>query len=466
MKKKRIDNIIDACLAEELFQPWFQDIETWASWMAFLKTMFGLKKTKEDKAIIKAATNRTKINKKPYNEAWMIIGRRGGKSRCLALIAVFLACFKDWKPYLSPGERGTVMIVAADRKQARVIFRYIEAFLNEVPMLKPLVERHTMESFELKNSITIEIHTASFRSTRGYTIIAALIDEIAFFRSDESSNPDYEIIEAIRPGMGTIPGAMMLCASSPYARRGELWNHYKDYFGKNDSEILVWKAETRFMNPTLNPKVIERAYKRDPSSAIAEYGAEFRTDVERLITEEVVEANTANGRFELPPIKDTYYVGFVDPSGGSADSFTLGIAHLKDGIHILDCIREVIPPFSPEGVVKDFATVLKKYGISEVTGDRYAGEWPRERFRKEGIHYKVSSNTKSEIYKEVLPLLNSEQTELLDLTKMKIQLLNLERRTSRGGKDTIDHPPGGHDDIINAGAGALVECHGGGVDLW
>ena len=129
-------------------------------------------------------------------------------------------------------------------------------------------------------------------------------------------------------------------------------------------------------------------------------------------------------------------------------------------------VREVVPPFSPEDTVKDFAKTLKKYGISEVTGDRYAGEWPRERFRFEGIHYKVSVRTKSEIYKEVLPLLNSEQTELLDLEKMRIQLLSLERKTSRGGKDSIDHPPGGHDDVINSGAGALVECHVGGVELW
>ncbi len=467
MKPRHIDNIVDACLDEKLFQRWFQDVETWAAWMAFMKAVFGLKKTKADKAIIKAATNRTKIKKTPYREAWLVVGRRGGKSRMLALMAVFLACFHNWKPFLSPGERGTIMIVAADRKQARVIFRYIEAFLKEVPLLDGLIQRHTMESFELNNGINIEIHTASFRTVRGYTIIAALLDEIAFFRADDSSNPDYEIIEAIRPGMGTIPNAMLLCASSPYARRGELWNNYKDHFGVDDSDILIWQAETRFMNPSLDPKIIERAYKRDPATALAEYGAQFRTDVERLVTEEVITANTIPKRFELPPSKDQYYLGFVDPSGGSADSFSLGIAHLEgDERHVLDLVREVRPPFSPESTVTEFAHLLKRYGISEVVGDRYAGEWPRERFRNEGIHYKVSVKTKSEIYREMLPLLNSEQCELLDHEIMRIQLLSLERRTSRGGKDSIDHPPGGHDDVINSAAGALVECHIGGVELW
>src|SRR5262249_15501148 len=66
---------------------------------------------------------------------------RGGKSFALALIAVFLACFGDWQQYLGPGERGTIMIVAADRQQARVIMRYVRGLITSVPMLAPLVQR-------------------------------------------------------------------------------------------------------------------------------------------------------------------------------------------------------------------------------------------------------------------------------------------------------------------------------------
>jgi hypothetical protein len=53
--------------------------------------------------------------------------------------------------------------------------------------------------------VTIEIHTASFRSTRGYTVVAALCDELAFWPSDEQASPDTEILAAIRPGMITNP---------------------------------------------------------------------------------------------------------------------------------------------------------------------------------------------------------------------------------------------------------------------
>lgn len=83
-------------------------------------------------------------------------------------------------------------------------------------------------------------------------------------------------------------------------------------------------------------------------------------------------------------------------------------------------------------------------------GDRYAGEWPREQFRKRGVEYLESEDSKSEIYQNVLPLLNSRRAELLDVRRLARQLCAPERRTARGGGDSIDHSPGGHDDVANA----------------
>ena len=123
---------------------------------------------------------------------------------------------------------------------------------------------------------------------------------------------------------------------------------------------------------------------------------------------------------------------------------------------MLDLVREVHPPFSPDAVVSEFAATLKAYRCSTVTGDRYAGEWPRERFRVHGIRYEPSSKTKSDLYAELLPLLNSGGVELLDVKRLGAQLIGLERRTARGGRDSIDHAPRGHDDVVNAAAGALV----------
>jgi hypothetical protein len=38
-----------------------------------------------------------------------------------------------------------------------------------------------------------------------------------------------------------------------------------------------------------------------------------------------------------------------------------------------------------------------------VVGDRYGGEWPRERFRKHGIDYRVSDKPRSDLYRDMLP---------------------------------------------------------------
>jgi hypothetical protein len=149
-------------------------------------------------------------------------------------------------------------------------------------------------------------------------------------------------------------------------------------------------------------------------------------------------------------------VAFTDPSGGSADAFTLAIAHVEDNIVVLDLVREVAPPFLPSEVVEEFADILKAYKIRTVQGDRYAGEWPPEQFNRNGISYEPSELNKSEIYQELLPLLNSRTVALLENDRLQRQLLSLERRTSRGGRDAIDHPRGGRDDLANAVAGALV----------
>jgi hypothetical protein len=91
-----------------------------------------------------------------------------------------------------------------------------------------------------------------------------------------------------------------------------------------------------------------------------------------------------------------------------------------------------------------------------VRGDRYGGEWPREVFRKHGVEYSVADKAKSDLYRDLLPLLNSGRCELLDHPRLVAQLCSLERRTARGGRDSIDHAPGAHDDAANCVAGVAV----------
>src|SRR5262249_30323655 len=121
-----------------------------------------------------------------------------------------------------------------------------------------------------------------------------------------------------------------------------------------------------------------------------------------------------------------------------------------------DALREVRPPFSPDAVVSEFAETLKRYGVSQVRGDRYAGSWPADAFAKHGVTYEPSERVKSDVYRDALPLLNAHRVALLDVPRLKAQLVGLERRTARGGRDSIDHGPGGHDDAANVAMGAVL----------
>jgi hypothetical protein len=371
------------------------------------------------------------------------------------LTACYLAAFRDWRAKLSPGERAVILLVAGDREQAK-IHRYIAGILA-TPLLASLVENVTADSIDLKGGVTVEVVTRSYRAIRGRSVAVAILDELAFWRSDHSANPDSEVLNAIRPSMATFGGdAMVVAGSSPYARRGVLWDAFKRWFGKDDAENLVWQAPTRTMNPTISQDFIDKEFERDPASAAAEYGAQFRSDIAEFVSLGVLEACTADGLFEIPPMSGTAYLAFCDPSGGSSDSMTLAIAHHDDGVAVLDCVREVRAPFQPEAVVADSCTTLAAYGVAKVMGDRYAGEWPREQFKKRNVDYVPSERVKSDIYRDCLPLLNSRKCQLLDIRRLILQLHGLERRTARGGKDSIDHGPGQHDDLANAVAGAVI----------
>jgi hypothetical protein len=170
------------------------------------------------------------------------------------------------------------------------------------------------------------------------------------------------------------------------------------------------------MNPSVPQAFIDAEYERDPASASAEYGANFRSDIAEFVGLDVIEACVAEGCYEIAPLKSISYVAFCDPSGGSSDSMTLAIAHKDaEGLIILDAIREQRAPFSPEIVVDDFCKTLASYRVRRVTGDRYAGEWPREQFRKRGVDYIPSLIVKSDLYRNLLPLLNPTSPTERDL---------------------------------------------------
>jgi hypothetical protein len=449
--------ILDVWNDKALFGQLFKNSSSWHSWEVYLQALFGLGIEAMDRDFFKLATGLDEAPTSKASESYVICGRRSGKSYTTALLASYLAAFKNWSPYLSVGERGWVFIVATDKSQAGIIKGYISGIFDRIKMLRPLVERETQEVLDLKNGISIAVKPASFRGVRGYTLVAAILEELAFYRSDESASPDRELIAALRPALATCPESLLIGISTPYAKNGHLYEMYRRYYGNTDGP-LVWAAPSLTMNPTLDSGLIERAIKEDPQAARSEWlGAIFRDDISTFIALEAVEAAVVPGRLELAPQPELRYEAFIDPSGGSSDSFTLAIGHRgEEGKIVLDALRERRPPFRPSVVVEEYSALMKSYRVMRAKSDHYAGAWVPEVFKSHGITIDASDMSASDYYVNLLPLILNGSIELLDQKRLIAQLANLERRVRPTGKDLVTHPQNGHDDCANAVAGCLV----------
>ena len=434
---------------------------SWQAWRSFLAAFFGLPMDGPATELYAQCTNRQESPQGAFRRGYLIAGRGAGKSYVCSLIVTYLACFVDWSRGLALGGRPVVLLVAPTTEQAKIDLGYIRGILDGSPILRHMVANTTASSVELRTRtgiVEIQVVSANYRSIRGRAICAAVVDESAFLRQEESSQPDVEIVNAITPALGRFgKRGVLLVVSTPYSRRGVLYQAYRKYFGSEDADSICWLAPTLVMNPSFDQDVINEALAEDPARAAAEYLCEWRSDIESFIALEAIEGCVVRGVREIPPAAGIQYHGFVDASGGGQDSFTMGVSHRRmDGVIVLDCVREVRPKFSPDSVTAEFAGVFKAYRITKIFGDDYAGEWPKERFAKNGILYESIGKPRSDLYKEFAPLLHSARVELLDNQRMVAQIHGLERRVHPGGRDAINHAPNSHDDVANAAAGAVV----------
>lgn len=433
--------------------------DSWKLWRILLIAAMGEPLEDDEREAFRGVTERESEPLERVDELWCVVGRRAGKTRAAGTLGAYTACLCDWSDKLAAGERGVLPVLAASTSQADRAFMHVAGVLQQSPVLSSMIEGEpTADTIRLKTSIDVQIKPANFRTVRSITAVAAICDELAFWHIEGSRNPDKEILTALRPALLTTGGPLMVI-SSPYARKGELFRTYRAHYGDGgDPLMLVAKGPSKTFNPSLSQSAIDKAYQRDPAAAVAEYGGEFRVDVEALLTRETVErAVDLNVTARKYDPNKTYF-GFVDPSGGSSDSMTLAIAHREDTTAVIDLTMEEKPPYSPEAVTKKFAAALKAYGLSRVKGDRFGGEWCREPFRRHGIEYELSEANRSELYLAAVPAFNSDRVSLLDDDRAVEQFIALERRSSRGGRDIVDHPPGAHDDLANAIAGAIWEA--------
>jgi hypothetical protein len=266
-----------------------------------------------------------------------------------------------------------------------------------------------------------------------------------------------------------FPGSIKILISSVNKRGGLLYDRFAEHFGRDSDDTLVVMGESLKFNPTLDPTIIERELLRDPDRAAAEYLCRWRDDLSSFLDRQLVEAAITRGLTARPPREGVFYQAFADPSGGRGDAFTAAIAHEENnGLVVLDALYERRAPFTPTAVVAEIARLLNSYNIRQVTGDHYAADWVVDGFAKELITYVQSERDKSKLYLDALPLFTSGRARLVDNERLVHQLVSLERRVGRIGRDVVSHPnhANAHDDLANAACGALVLATTGDPGHW
>ena len=380
-------NIIKAIKDKNLFRRFIgNELDSWRNWLIALRALYGIKikPTPYVTDLVHLCTGRD-IDLLPadgFDAALFLTGRRSGKSKIAAIIGAFEAALSGREKLLAKGEMGLVAIIAPTKKQARIIKSYLRAIFDTTDLLKAEIVNETQEGFLLSNGVLIEILVGDWRSVRGYTLLAAIVDEVCFFGLDEESRvrSDTELVRAIQPSLATTNGRL-ICISSPYAKKGWAFSQYQKHFGNDSSSVLVWNCPSRTMNPTLSQKKVDEAMAEDLASAKSEYLGEFRDDIGIFLPREIIESVVIRGRKELLPKSGIQYFAFADISGGRSDDAALGIGHQNEKkTVVIDFLKRYRPPHSPYAVIQSMSEELRRFGLRQCKGDNYSAEFVAQAF--------------------------------------------------------------------------------------
>ena len=426
-----------------------------------LKAVYGLDLDDEELSLFCQTTGLSEYySGREWTEATFILGRRSGKSDKIASkIALFEACARKHK--LTPGQRAVVMVVASEKKrQARIVFDYILSPLESSPILKKLIQKVTAEEIFLINGVSIQVFPCDPGRVRGYSLVCFIGDEVGSWML-EGRRIDVSVLDAARPGLD-FDYSKLIKISTPGMQKGEIYQDFKQYYGKQNDDVIVFRGSTQLFNPTYSQRKLSKLQKRKPGVYKVEHLAEFKQDVASMYAPEMIDAAVNENRtLELSCNETHDYFCFVDVAGGGGkDSYAIAIGHrTKEERIIIDVVRSRAPKFNPDEVTREYVKLCSQYRIYQVTGDKFSGDWASSSWTKHSkgtIVYLKSDRTKSELYLESEGLFNTGMIEIPDKEQAISELKDLIRKSRSGGKDSVDSYSGQPEDEANVITGCAV----------
>lgn len=415
----------------------------------------------------------------PKNRIDLVVGRRAGKSTLSAILSIYFAIIRNWKPFLKKHPYATVLILSHSREFSEEILDLIRNFINESPVLCRLLDqskdkkmRKTLFSLAVPfrrdrakwefSKVVIQVGAASKKTVRGKATVVVLCDEIAFWNlSDKASDKDDEILRALRPALMQFKQyALLIKLSSPGIKQGMLYKEYQQSrrLGGSDKlpeNYVVFKAPTWVWNDIIEEREFREELAIDPHGFGSEYRGDFIDSISNFISPELVDLCKVSGVIsQMPEPKDidVVYHAAID-AAFKKDRFTFTIVGAIRG-KIKQYVMKAwhgsrIKPVKAKEVADYVQKVSKDYGFSKVYADQYAFQPLKEIFLQYGVELEERTFTnsyKKQILFNYKSLIHSQKIDLLDNETLIDETKQLVVEQTDTGTVRIGHPPGGHDD--------------------
>lgn len=403
------------------------------------------------------------IEGREYTDITLIVGRRAAKSCIGDFILTYEALCGGHKRRLAIKDQDPVFLhVSQDLGQAMAGMRqYTLYYLKSSPagleLLGDLQKSVTQRSIRLEGCGLIKVGPPNIKVGRGDSIPCAVLDEVAYWQSDEkSAAPDFEVEKAIEYGMSQFGQyAKRLKLSTPYTEEGLLWTTQQiGTHGRfltdpaqraaNQFKLVLQGPSPLLNNPTITRVFLTEKRAKDSAAFDREIGAKFAKAVAGYLPHALVTRAITPGVTKREAQRGPYYVAAIDPAF-KHDTFPLCIGHLDHtGAFVQDVMvswqgsRET--PLNPAVIMPLVGALLKPYGIVSVMSDQYHAESLQALAQDAGFSiepFVLTPKTKTTVWRDFLALLNQDKVQLLDHPALKNELLALERTLSANKMERI-----------------------------